>query len=183
MTARAAAARYARALFDVLLAEGADLNRAGEELSAFARVLSTHETLHRALTNPAVPTPAKRGVVQDLLDRSGDLLPPVAKLLLMLAERDRLGILHLLVEQYDNRLLEHLRVVRAEVVTAIPLSPDRAAAFQAALTGATGRDVRLDARVDHSIVGGAVTRIGSTVYDGSVTRQLQRMRDALVRQG
>jgi len=69
--------------------------------------------------------------------------------------------------------------VRAEVVTAVDLPADRVAALQQGLTSATGRQVRLENRVDRSIIGGAITRIGSTVYDGSVTRQLERMKEAL----
>jgi F-type H+-transporting ATPase subunit delta len=70
--------------------------------------------------------------------------------------------------------------VRAQLVTATALPDDRVAAIRNGLTRATGRDVTLETRVDASIIGGAVARIGSTVFDGSVTRQLERMRDALV---
>ena len=75
--------------------------------------------------------------------------------------------------------MEHAKVVRAEVVTAVPLPADRVAALQQGLAGATGREVQLETRVDPSIIGGAITRIGSTVYDGSVTRQLEKMKEAL----
>ena len=79
--------------------------------------------------------------------------------------------------------MEHAKVIRVEVVTAVALPPERATALRDGLAQATGRraeDVHLETRVDGSIIGGAITRIGSTVYDGSVTRQLEKMRDALV---
>jgi len=72
-----------------------------------------------------------------------------------------------------------MNVVRAEVVTAAPLADDRADALRANLARATGRQVQLDTRVDEAIVGGAIARLGSTVYDGSITRQLERMRESL----
>ena len=75
--------------------------------------------------------------------------------------------------------MEHANVVRAEVVTAVDLTRDRMAALQQGLAQATGRQVQLESRVDPSIIGGAITRIGSTVYDGSVTRQLEKMKEAL----
>ena len=75
--------------------------------------------------------------------------------------------------------MEHAKIVRAEVIMAIGLPADRVAALQQGLAQATGRQVQLDTRVDPSIIGGAITRIGSTVYDGSVTRQLQKMKEAL----
>ena len=179
MTSRAAANRYARALFDVALAERADLQRVERELSEFSQLISGNEMLHRALTNPAVPAPRKRMVVEQLLAKAGDLLVPVSKLLLLLAERDRLAMLPEIVEAYRNRLMDHLNVVRAEVVTTIPLSPERVAAVQTGLARATGRQVQVATRVDESIGGGAVARLGSTVYDGSINRQLEKLKEAL----
>jgi F-type H+-transporting ATPase subunit delta len=75
--------------------------------------------------------------------------------------------------------MEYAQVVRAEVVTAVDLPADRVAALQRGLAAATGRQVQVETRVDPSIIGGAITRMGSTVYDGSVTRQLQKMKEAL----
>jgi len=178
MTSRAAAGRYARALFDVARAERADFERAERELVEFSNLVAANDILHRALTNPAVPAAKKRAVVERLVAEAG-LLDPVTKLLLLLAERDRLGILPDLVEAFRSRLMDHMNVVRAEVVTAAPLADDRADALRANLARATGRQVQLETRVDEAIVGGAVARLGSTVYDGSITRQLERMRESL----
>ncbi|HSC26438.1 MAG TPA: ATP synthase F1 subunit delta [Vicinamibacterales bacterium] len=183
MTSRAAARRFARALFDVVRAERADLDRAGRELAEFAGLVSANDRLMRALTHPAVPSPKKRAVVEQLIARAGGLLPQVSKLLLLLAERDRLVLLPDVAEQYRDRLMDHRRVVRAEVVTAAAVPSERIAALRDGLARAMGRDVELEARVDESIVGGAIARVGSTVFDGSLTRQLQKMRDALVREG
>jgi F-type H+-transporting ATPase subunit delta len=76
--------------------------------------------------------------------------------------------------------MEHAKDVRAELFTAIALPPDRVAAVQDGLARATGRQVRLESRTDASIIGGAIARVGSTVYDGSVTRQLEKIKDALI---
>jgi F-type H+-transporting ATPase subunit delta len=182
MTSRAAGIRYARALFDVALRE-ADVQQAGMDLEEFGRIVSGNETLARVLANPAIPAAQKRGVVDQLLARAGTGSPVVAKLLRLLADRDRLALLADIVAAYRTRLMEHAKVVRVEVVTAVALPADRAAALQQRLADATGRrpeDVHLETRVDPSIIGGAIARIGSTVYDGSVTRQLSKMRDALV---
>jgi F-type H+-transporting ATPase subunit delta len=70
--------------------------------------------------------------------------------------------------------------VRAEVTTAVPLSQDRAAQLEKRLAEMTGRRVTMTAKVDPSLIGGVVTRIGSTVYDGSVTTQLQKVKERLV---
>ena len=75
--------------------------------------------------------------------------------------------------------MDHRHVVRAEVTTATPIDAARVAAIQRSLAEVTGRTVTMATKVDPAIVGGLVARIGSTVYDGSVTRQLERMREQL----
>jgi F-type H+-transporting ATPase subunit delta len=104
---------------------------------------------------------------------------PAAKLLALLAARGRLPLLPDLLDVYRERLMEHQRVVRAEVTTAVPLSPERTAQLQQRLSGATGRAVTMTTKVDASIIGGMITRIGSTVYDGSVAAQLAKVKDRL----
>ena len=180
MTSRGAATRYARALFDTALAEAKDLQQTFQDLRGFADLMIENDALGRALTNPAIPKGRKQAVVEQLLTRAGALQPAVAKLVLLLAERDRLALLPEVAAAFEQRLMDYHKVVRAQLVTATALPDDRVAAIKSGLTRATGRDVTLDTRVDPSIIGGAVARIGSTVFDGSVTRQLERMREALV---
>jgi F-type H+-transporting ATPase subunit delta len=178
MTSRAAATRYARALFDVALKEG-DVQQAGRDLTAFAQLVASHESLPKVLVNPAIPAPKKKAIVEQLLARAGSVSPIVAKLLLLLADRDRLVLLPDLSAAYQHRLMDHAKVVRAEIVTAVGLPGDRVEALQQGLANVTGRQVQLDSRVDPSIIGGAIARVGSTVYDGSVTRQLEKMKETL----
>jgi F-type H+-transporting ATPase subunit delta len=189
MTNRTAANRYARAILEVAVKEaqgvgGASavsesLQRIEQELAAFAELFNQHPTLQKVLLNPAVPVPQKRAAVIALTDRA-QALPIVAKLLVVLAERDRLVLVPDLLAQYRERLLDYQNVVRAEVTTAMPLGTDRAKAIEASLARVTGRTVRLATAVDPAIIGGVVARIGSTIYDGSVTRQLQKMKARLV---
>src|SRR5262245_32772208 len=179
MTSRGAAVRYARALFDTSLAEKLDVRATFDELSQFASLLTKNPALARVLTNPAIPASRKRSLVETLVSRAGSLQPAVAKLMLLLAERDRLALLPDIAQAFENRLMDHLKVVRAELITAQACSDDRVNAIKAGLKAATGREVQLDTRVDPAIIGGAVARIGGTVYDGSITRQLERMKDTL----
>lgn len=182
MTSRAAAVRYARALFDVVLKEGGDAaaDKAQSDVRGFADLVAANETLAQVLRNPAIPAPRKRAVVEALLERAGGILGPVRKLLLLLAERDRLVLLPELAGAYAERLMDHQKVIRGDVTTAAALPPEDLQRLEQGLGKATGRKVILAARVDPSILGGAVTRLGSTVYDGSVTTQLQRMKESLI---
>jgi F-type H+-transporting ATPase subunit delta len=179
MTARAAATRYARALFDVALAEGS-VERSQDELQTFGDLVSGSDQLTNVLGNPAIPAARKHALVAALLDRSGLPTGPVSKLILLLADRDRLTLLPELARAYRERVMDHQRIVRGDVTTALPLAPDALQRIQDGLARATGRRVLLDARTDSSIIGGAVARIGSTVYDGSITTQLRKIRTALV---
>jgi F-type H+-transporting ATPase subunit delta len=179
VTSRGAAVRYARALFDTALDEKRDLARTHGDLKAFADLFTSNQALERVLTNPAIPVPRKRALVEQLVGRAGAVEPAVARLMLLLAERDRLALLPAVAEAFENRLMDHQKVVRAQVTTATALPDDRITAIREGLKRATGRDVQLESRVDPEIIGGAVARIGSEVYDGSVTRQLERLRETL----
>lgn len=175
MTQRAVATRYARALLEVSLQDG-DPDRVERELREFEKLLAEHPTLGRALLSPAISSVRKRAIVSALVERGGDLSPIVMRLLQMLAERDILGLVPELVEVYRERLNEHRGIVRARIATAAPLDEQRAAAFEKALGEATGRQVRIERSVDPALVGGLVAQVGGIVYDGSVMRHLDRLR-------
>ena len=177
MSTRASAARYARALLDVVIKEG-DPEKVEHELSAFADLFAQNPNLEKALTNPAVPISGKRGIVTELASRLA-LSSPLAKLLLMLADRDRLVIVPDLLDVYRDRLMDYRQVVRADVTTAEPLAEARLSLLKERLATLTGRQVIMTTKVDPSIIGGLVARVGSTVYDGSVATQLTRIKNRL----
>jgi F-type H+-transporting ATPase subunit delta len=179
VTNKTAALRYARALLDVAVKENADLELIENELAQFAALFTLHPLLEKVLLNPAVPVPRKRAAVADILAQA-KFTPIVTKLLAMLADRDRLVLVPDLLAAYRDRLLDYRGIVRAEVTTATALDAGRTAAIQNGLAALTGRTVRLATKVDPTILGGLVARIGSTVYDASVTRQLEKMKERLV---
>jgi F-type H+-transporting ATPase subunit delta len=178
VTNKTAAVRYARALFDVAVKEKADLEQIERDLGQFADLFTQYPQLEKVLLNPAVPVQRKRAAVADLLGHA-TFSPIVSKLLTMLAERDRLVLVRDLLAAFSERVLDHRNVVRAEVTTAAPIDPKRTEAIRSGLAKLTGRTVKIAAKVEPAIIGGVVARIGSTVYDGSVTRQLERMKEKL----
>jgi F-type H+-transporting ATPase subunit delta len=179
VTNKTAATRYARALLDVAVKEKADLELIERELSAFADLFKQYPLLEKVLLNPAVPLPRKRAAVADLLAHA-KFTPIVSKLLTLLADRDRLVLVPDLRLTYRDRLLDYRGVVRAEVTTVSPLDQSRSDAIQHSLATLTGRTVLLTTKIDPSIIGGLIAQIGSTVYDASVTRQLEKMKERLV---
>ena len=105
---------------------------------------------------------------------------PTAVLLEALVQFHALHLLGVVAGGFRDRLNRKLGVVRARVTTATPLPAEKAEALRQRLSEVTGRQVTLGTHVDPAIIGGVVTQIDSTVYDGSVTRQLARMRQKLV---
>jgi len=178
MSSRASAARYARALFDVALQEGT-LDQADRDLTTVADLLHQQTDLQAVLTSPAVPAARKRSLLETIVPRL-ELSGPVGKLLLLLADRDRVAMFPDLLAAFRERLREHRQVVEAEVTTAVPLSAERESQLRQQLTTFTGRDVNLTTKVDRSLIGGAVTRIGTIVYDSSLSSQLAKLRERLV---
>ena len=175
MTNRAVAVRYARALFDVSV-EAGEPERTAREIAAFQEMLSGHATLEAALLNPAISVGRKRSVVSAILDRSAEISAVVKRLVLMLAERDRLSLLPDLIETYEVLLMDHLGVVRARITTAEALAPEHVQTITSTLASATGRQVVIETSVDEDLLGGMITQIGSTVFDGSLANHLDRLR-------
>ena len=178
MTNRTAATRYARALLDVGVKEQLDLDQIGRDLASFAELFTTHPELEKVMLSPAVPVPRKCAAMAALTALAAPT-PPVAKLLMLLADRDRLVLLADIVGAYRERLLDQQQVVRARVTTAVALSAERSGTIARTLSAATGRRVIVESAVDPTIIGGLIARIGGTVYDGSIVRQLERMKGRL----
>jgi F-type H+-transporting ATPase subunit delta len=178
MSRRTSATRYARALLDVAIQES-DPAKIERDLSSFVTMVESNAELKRALLSPRVPPDRRRSLVTAVLEQSG-AEPPLVKLLGMLAERSRLDLLHDLLEVYGERQLAHQNIVKGTVTSAAPIAPDHVAALERSLSGATGKQVQLDVALDLALIGGVVTRIGSTVYDGSIRTQLARMKQQLV---
>jgi F-type H+-transporting ATPase subunit delta len=176
MSSRASASRYARALFDV--ADPAARRGIDGELASVSQLFADQQDLQAVFASPSVPPSAKRGIVQAFIERAS-VSEPVAKLLTLLTERDRLSLLPDVAAVFHERVLDDENVLQAEVITATALGPDEQQALQARLSAATSKQVTITPRVDPAIIGGVVARIGSTVYDGSLANQLARIRERL----
>jgi F-type H+-transporting ATPase subunit delta len=181
MSLRTSANRYAKALFDVALQEKADLAKVDQDLQDVVAMANTSPDLALALSRGSV-TDAQRRSLMEAISSSMTLSPPVMKLLVLLAQTGKMNLVTDLAAAYRERLLAHQNIVRAEVKSAAPLSPEKTRALEDSLSQVTGKKVELSVSVDPELLGGVVATIGSTVYDGSVRTQLQRMRQELVEQ-
>jgi F-type H+-transporting ATPase subunit delta len=178
MSLRTSANRYAKALFDVALEEKADVAQVDRDLDAVVAMMKASPDL-AAASNRGLSDSARQSLIEAVA-KAMTLTTPVTKLLVLLAQNRKLDYLPDLAAAYRVRLLAHQNIVRADVTSAAPLSPEKTKALQESLSKVTGKNVELSVSVDPELLGGVVARIGSTVYDGSVKTQLQRMRQELV---
>lgn len=179
MTLRTIAKRYAHALFDVIQKHG-HADRAESDLNGFRDLIASHKDLRRALESPAVPVSRKQAIIDALWTAAHGESEDVRRLLHIMAERDRFTAIDDVAAAYTARLQQSRKVVAAEVVTAVPLANEKRAALTQALGRAAGAQLIVTERVDPQIIGGVVARVGSLVFDGSVTRQLEKLKQQLL---
>lgn len=177
MSDRTDALRYARELFEVTWRQG-QAAAVADELDAFAEA-SRGGDRAMPLFHPLVPKADKLAAIRAIIARAG-ISRPTAVLIEALVQHHLLHLLPRIAAGFRDRLNRRDGVVHAKVTTAAPLPAEKTTALGERLSALTGRQVALQTRVDPTIIGGVVTQIDSTVYDGSVTRQLARMRQKLV---
>jgi F-type H+-transporting ATPase subunit delta len=178
MSLRTSANRYAKALFDVALQEKTDLAQVDRDLAAVVEMMTASPDLALAAGRGPV-TDAQRKSMMEAVAKAMSLTTPVTKMMVLLANSGKLNLVPDLADSFRERLLSHQNIVRADVTSATPLSPEKTKALEESLSAATGKKVELSVSVDPGLLGGVVARIGSTVYDGSVKTQLQRMRQEI----
>lgn len=172
----AAARRYARALLDVAQ-EQADPAGVREELRATRSVLEQHAELSEVLAHPALAAEKKRGLIQAAF--RSRLSRPVLRLLELLAERGRIGLLPAIERAYATLFNAQRGVAGAEAVSATPLAAHDRQALQTALERASGLGIELETREDPALLGGLLVRVGGRSYDGSVRGRLRALRALL----
>ena len=178
MSSQAVARRYAVALADVVLSQG-EAQEVREELAAWDELVRSNAQLLEVFRHPTIPYEHKRGVLEELIKRTRPR-PTTANFLKVLLQNHRLAELSEVNTQFAHELDRRSNVVTAQVTTARPLPPDAQESLRAKLGKLTGSTVRLKFEVDEELIGGVVTRIGSTLYDGSVRGQLEQIKQKMV---
>jgi F-type H+-transporting ATPase subunit delta len=172
------ARRYATALADVVTARG-EAQEVQKELAAWAEMMQSNEQLLEVFRNPTIPYEQKRKVLNALIARTR-VRPTTANFLQVLLQNHRLAELGEVNKRFAQILDERSGVVSAQVTTARPVPQSSQDDLRAKLAGLTGKSVRLSFTTDEELIGGIVTRIGSTIYDGSVRNQLQQVKERMI---
>jgi F-type H+-transporting ATPase subunit delta len=170
---------YARAFADVVV--GRKLDPAGLmlELRDLEALLRASESLRRVLENPSIPADQKRAVVDAIASRQS-MSRPVRNFILVVTEHRRLHLFSDILKEIEQVLNDRLGIADAEVVSARELGDSERRLLESEIARLTGKRVHARYERDSSLLGGAVVKVGSTIYDGSVKGQLQRIREHLV---
>jgi F-type H+-transporting ATPase subunit delta len=178
MSIEVVARRYASALADVVLKTGETETVKGELLQ-WSVIINANTDLYDAFNNPAIPRSQKEKVLQSLIERTRPA-KTTANFLRVLLRNGRLTVLSRINERFAAELEERSGIVSAEVISARELPAGERSELQSRLEKLTGKQIKLNFNINQDIIGGVITRIGSTVYDGSVKTRLENLKQQLV---
>ena len=177
MSVQTMARRYASALGDVVLERG-EAAAVQAELVQWEEMIQSTPNFLEVLRNPTIGLDQKRAVLNKLIERAQPR-QTTANFLKVLLQNHRLTNLGEINRKFAETLDERAGMILATVTTARTVTESSQQQLHAKLTGLTGKKVRVDFATDPDLIGGVVTRIGSTVYDGSVRNQLQMIKEKM----
>ncbi len=177
--AAAFAVRYARAFADVVASARLDAAALDRQFEDFLATWDGSSELRELFVNPAVPAIQKVSILDKLNTKMG-LQRELRNLLAVLINNDRIGEVHEVAAAWRAEMQERLGIRPAEIVTARALSDGERAELVAGVGKLAGSRIEPTFKLDESIIGGTVVRIGSTVWDGSVRGRLERLKEALI---
>jgi F-type H+-transporting ATPase subunit delta len=172
---------YARAFADVVMTKSnlLDPARMLQELRGIEALLQESDPLRRVLENPSIPGDRKRAVLDAITMRLGTTRQ-VRNFIAVLIDHRRLPLFSEILKQLEQELNDRQGFAEAQVSSARQLSDPEKQMLEAEIAKMTGKKVRARYQQDSSLLGGAVVQVGSTIYDGSVKGQLEKIREQLV---
>src|SRR5262245_24119895 len=171
--------RYARAFADVVADTKLGADKMIEQLSGMAALVSANHELRNVLQNPAVEHEQKLALLDAIVKRMGGHRV-LRNFVAVLIDHKRIGQIDVIAEEFRREMDRRLGIADARVSSARELSAGEKKSLEQQLAAVTGKTVRATYSEDAGLLGGAIVRIGSTVYDGSVRGQLQRIKEDLV---
>lgn len=173
------APRYARAFAAVAASTHMDVAAAEGQLREFAETVAESHNLREVLVNPSIPNEQKLRLLDAIAGRLG-MVREVRNFLAVIIEHDRLSALDEILSEYHDLADSASGFAEAEITSAFPLTDEDRSELEAQAAKLAGRAIKATYAQDASLLGGAVVRIGSTVYDGSLRSQLAEMKRRLV---
>ena len=174
---RSASLQYATALADIALEQGA-AEPVKKQLEDFGAAYAESAELRSVLSSPAVERTAKHGVIEKLAAGLG-ASRIVRNFLFIVVDNQRTHLLPEILQTFETVIRQRQGVAEAEVTSAAELTAPQKSQLQQTLERLTGRKIQAKYSLDAALLGGAVVRIGDTIYDGSVRNRLSQMRARL----
>ena len=174
---KSASLQYANALADIALQQGA-ADAALKQLLDFGAAYAASAELRNFLTSPAVPRTAKHGVIEKIATRMG-ATKIVRNFLFVIVDHQRMHLLPEILSAFQEVVRQRQGIAEAEIASAIELSAAQKKQLAQTLERLTGKKIQAKYSLDPALLGGAVVRVGDTIYDGSVRHRLNRMRTHL----
>ena len=174
----AVTSRYARAFADVVLEKRLPTSKVMRELQFLCDTLDSSLELRRVWENPAIPAEQKRGLLDAIVAREG-LSHLVRNFAAVLIDHRRIAQLDQIVRQFEQEMNQRQGLAEADITSARELSAEERTALEARIERLTGKKVCARYATDRGLLGGAVVKVGSTIYDGSVRGQLHKMKEQL----
>ncbi|MFN3135651.1 MAG: ATP synthase F1 subunit delta [Candidatus Kryptonium sp.] len=173
------AKRYAKALIEIA-EELKKLDRITQDVQLIDSMIRSSRDLQLFLKSPIIKEDKKREIIQEIfVDSRVD--PIILKFILLLVEKKREDLLHDIVKVYQELYDEKVGAVTAEIVTVVELnSTEKNDVEKKVLELTRAKKVKAIYKVDPSIIGGIIIRIGDTVYDASIKRRIQLLREQLI---
>jgi len=175
---KSASLQYANALADIVLQQGA-AEPTRKQLADFEAAYKESAELRNFMASPAISREAKHGVIEKLVARIG-ASRVLRNFLFVIVDNQRTHLLPEIAASFEEVLRQRQGVAEAEIASAVPLNDKQRAALLQNLERVTGKKIQANYSIDPALLGGAVVRVGDTVYDGSVRNQLDRLRHRLV---
>ena len=169
---------YARAFADVVLQSRLEANAILAQLQRLSVLVRENPDLRRVWENPAIAAQQKRGVLDAIAKREG-LARQVRNFVAVLIDHRRMHFFDAIVAQLGHELDARLGFAEAQITSSRDLSEPEKRSLEGQVGKLTGKKVRARYARDASLLGGAVVRVGSTIYDGSVLGQLERIREQI----
>lgn len=179
MSVETVARRYASALADVVAKSG-DADNIQTELQQWETMIVSNHDLLEVFNNPSIQQESKEKVLESLIARAQPS-KTTANFLRILARNGRLTDISQINKKFASVLEERSGGVSAQITSARPLSDAQKSEIRTNLETMTGKRVSPTFATDETIIGGVVTRIGSTVYDGSVKTQLENLKQQMIK--
>jgi F-type H+-transporting ATPase subunit delta len=167
---------YARALFEMAQAEGA-VARIEEELYRLRELLKKNPALLEFLKDPNIKREGKRQALAELFENR--VHPLTLNTLVILSDQDRVNRLPNIIGQFSTIAAESRQKVTGEITTAVPLDDATVQRLASELSRVTGKNVQLFQKIDPSILGGAILKVGEQIIDGSLRRKLNQIQEQL----